>query len=298
MGQITRNDIAKHLLPGLQTAFHQAYRRAELQWQQLATVVNSRSSEETYAWMGQAPTMREFGAERIPKGLSEYKYTIINKKYENSIRVDRDALEDDQYGQIRIRVEDMADQAARLPEKLVFGLLSDGFSTVGYDGQYFFDTDHSEGASGTQSNKGTAALASASYGTSRQSISEFKDDSGEVLGLVGDTLVVPPGLETTARTMLNAEFVSDGTTTVSNIWRNSSKLIVSPYLKDANDWFLVVTTSVLKPIIFQDRTRVEFSALEQNSEHGFMRDAYHYGTRRRCNVGYGDWRMAYGSQVA
>lgn len=298
MGQITRGDIPKGLIAGLQTAFQRAYRRSDLNWQKIATVVNSTKSEETYAWLGQAPTMREFGAERIPKGLSEYSYTIKNKKYENSIRVDREALEDDQYGQLRIRVEELADQASRLPEKLVFQLLSDGFATVGYDGQYFFDTDHSEGASGTQSNKGTTALGSTSYGTARAAIAGFKDDSGETLGLVGDTLVVPPGLEQTARTMLNAEFVSDGTTTVSNIWRNSSNLIMSPYLKDANDWFLLVTNSVLKPIILQDRTPVEFTALEANSENGFMRDAYHYGTRRRLNVGYGDWRMAYGAQVA
>jgi phage major head subunit gpT-like protein len=298
MGQITRGDIPKGLIAGLQTAFQQAYRRPETQWQKLATVVNSNKSEETYAWLGQAPAMREFGAERIPKGLSEFSYTIKNKKYENSIRVDRDALEDDQYGQIKIRVQEMADVAARLPEKLVFQLLSSGFATVCYDGQYFFDTDHSEGSSGTQSNKGTTALSATSYGVARAAMGGFKDDQGDTLGLIGDTLVVPLGLEVTARTMLNSDFVSDGTTTINNIWKNSASLIVSPYLTDANDWFLVATNGVVKPIILQDRTPVEFTALEADSENGFFRDAYHYGTRRRLNVGYGDWRTAYGAQVA
>ena len=36
---------------------------------------------------------------------------------------------------------------------LLSTLIVNGATTVCYDGQYFFDTDHSEGASGTQSNK-------------------------------------------------------------------------------------------------------------------------------------------------
>ena len=297
MGQITKGDIPQGLIAGLQTAFQKAYARPTLQWQRIATVVPSNKASETYAWLGQAPSMREFGAERIPKGLSEYSYTITNKKYENSIRIDREALEDEQYGQLRVRVEELADKAARHPEKLVFELLSDGFTNLAYDGQFYFDTDHSEGASGTQSNKGTSAFSSTTYQTARTAIAGYKDDAGELLGLAGDLLVVPPGLEGTARNLLNADFVSDGTTTVSNIWKSSSDMIVAPFLKDTNDWFLLVTNGVMKPIIFQDRTPVEFTRLEQDSETGFMKDAWLYGTRRRCNVGYGDWRMGYGAAV-
>ena len=46
------------------------------------------------------------------------------------------------------------------------------------------------------------------------------------------------------------------------------------------------------------RREFEFEALEANSEEGFMRDRYLYGIRGRYNVGFGDWRCAYGSTGA
>lgn len=299
MGQITPNDLAKNLLPGLQTIFQKAYKDQPTVWQELATVVDSSKSSEDYAWLGQPPAMREFGAERIPKGLSEYTYTIRNKKYENSIRVDADALEDEQYGQVKARVQQLAQIASRFPEKLVMQLIRDGFTTLAYDGQYYFDTDHSEGLSGTQSNKGTTALASdgVAYAAARAAMANFKDDQGEPIGIRPNVLLVPPALEPTALKLINQDISVDGSVATSNIWKGSAKVITSPYLTDANDWFLFDTTQGLKPVIYQKRTDVKFTALEGESESGFMRDAYHYGTRLRANVGFSDWRLGFGASV-
>ena len=51
----------------------------------------------------------------------------------------------------------------------------------------------------------------------------------------------------------------------------------------------------MRAVILQMRREMEFNALEVNSETGFMRDKYLYGIRGRYNVGFGDWRTAYGS---
>lgn len=298
MGQITPNDLAKNLLPGLQTVFQKAYKEVPTVWQRLATVVDSNKASEDYAWLGQPPAMREFGAERIPKGLSEFTYTIRNKKYENSIRVDADALEDEQYGQIKTRVQQLAQVAARFPEKLVVQLIRDGFTTLCYDGQYFFDTDHSENNSGTQSNKGTTALDATAYGVARAAMANFKDDQGEPIGVIPDVLLVPPALEATAKRIVNQDISAEGSSSTTNIWKGTAEVLMSPYLTDATDWFLFDTKSGLKPVIYQKRTDVKFTALEENSESGFFRDAYHYGTRLRANVGFGDWRTGFGAAVA
>ena len=290
-------DIPKSLLKGLQTIFYKTYKAVPTYFQDVAMIVNSTAHQENYAWIGQAPQMREFGAERIPKGLSDFGFSIINKEFESSIRVKRTALEDDQTGQIRIRVEAMADKAAKYKDRLVFGLLELGISSACYDGANFFSASHSEGLSGTQSNYATVALSAAQYGVVRAAMMQFKDDSGDLCGITPSHLVVPPALEATARAILNADFISDGTTTVSNVWKGSAQLIVVPYLTDTNDWYLMDLTAPVKPIILQIRNDVEFSALERDSEQGFMRRDYLYGIYMRCNVGYGDWRYAFGSHV-
>lgn len=299
---IVKSDIPKLLEAGLRAVFFDAYESAVGDWEQIATVVPSEHDTEKYAWLGSVPKMREFKDERVPAGLLEHDYSIKNKTWEASIAVDRAALEDDQYGQIKLRVQNLADEARRHQDEIVFSLLKDGFSALCYDGQYFFDTDHSEGESGTQSNKGTSALSASSLQTAITAMSKFKDDKGRVMGIIPDTLVVPPDLKWTAMELLESIYAPETETgkteTRKNILRHALGLTVSPYLTDSNDWFLACTRRVVRPIIFQSRTPVEFSALEANSENGFMRDQYVYGVRARYNVGYGLWQCAYGASVS
>src|SRR5215217_4824202 len=107
MRQIVTSDLAKNLTPGLKTLFETGWRgQTDRQiWRQIATEVDSNLASETYAWLGSIPAVREWTDERIPKGLSEYNYTIRNKKWEVSVRVDAEVLEDEQYGQVKARVQ-------------------------------------------------------------------------------------------------------------------------------------------------------------------------------------------------
>ncbi|MDH7481144.1 MAG: Mu-like prophage major head subunit gpT family protein [Armatimonadota bacterium] len=299
---IVKSDIPKLLEAGLRAVFFDAYEAYRSDWERIATIVPSENDIEKYAWLGATPRMREFKDERIPAGLLEHDYSIKNKTWEASIAVDRAALEDDQYGQIRLRIQGLADEARRHQEELVFGLLRDGFNTLCYDGQFFFDTDHSDGESGTQSNKGTSALSASSLQAAFTAMMKFKDDQGKPMGIIPDTLVVSPDLKWTAMELLGSIYAPDSevgkTETRKNVLKGALDLIVSPYLTDSNDWFLLCTKRVIKPVIFQSRIPIEFAALEANSENGFMRDRYVYGVRARYNVGFGLWQLAYGSQVS
>jgi phage major head subunit gpT-like protein len=74
--------------------------------------------------------------------MTQYDYTIQNKEYEGTVGVPRVKIEDDQYGVYTPLMEEMGNAAARHPDELLFALVLLGASTVCYDGQYFFDTDH------------------------------------------------------------------------------------------------------------------------------------------------------------
>lgn len=298
---VVKSDIPRLLEAGLKAIFFDAYEASPGDWERVATTVPSEHDTEKYAWLGSVPRMREFKDERVPAGLLEHDYSIRNRTWESSISVDRAALEDDQYGQVKIRVQSLAEESRRHQDELVFGLLKDGFSTICHDSQYFFDTDHAEGESGAQSNKGADALSSASLQDAVTKMSKFKDDRGKSLGMAPDTLVVPPDLKWTAMELTDSVFavdaVSGKTDTRKNVLAGSMGVIVSPYLTDTSDWFLLCTRRAVRPIIFQLRIPIEFAALEGSSENGFMRDQFIYGVRARYNTGFGLWQTAFGSQV-
>lgn len=298
MGQVVTSDLVKSVSRGLKTLFMTTVNEGyQPMWDQIATRVESDGPNETYAWLGESPGMREWKDERQAVGLTEYSYTISNKKFESTLGVDRTALEDEQYGQIRLRVQELAGKARIHYDKIVADALET--NGVASDGQNLIDTDHSTGASGTQSNKGTTALSATSFNAGRVALAGLKDDQGEKIGARATILMVPPDLEGTARSLLNAEMVSDGSGAgITNVWRGAATLLVNPWLTDANNWYLIDGTQTIKPLLLQIRTPIEFSSLTNDSEPGFMRDVFYYGTRARHNVGYGRWQSIYGAIVA
>ena len=270
-------------------------------WTRLAMHFASSQESETYRWLGMVPQVREWVGGRRIKPLRSQGVTIVNKTWEATIRVDADEQRRDKTGQIMVRINELARRVATHPNKLLTTLLSGGEAAACYDGQYFFDTDHSEGDSGTQSNKGTSALDASALQVAITAMMKYKDDKGKLLGIVPDLLVVPPDLQWTAMELLESTYWPGSQANhkmANNVLKGKLDLLVSPYLTDTTDWFVFSTKGIIKPMILQSRAPVEFAALEGDSESGFMRDQYIYGVRARYNVGYGLWQMAYASQVA
>lgn len=124
------------------TVFQRGFDNAASQWDQVATRVPSTTLIEDYGWIGQIPGMREWVGDRHIHNLSMHEYSIKNKSFELTVGVERERVEDDQYGIYSPMMESMGFEARIHPDKLVFALLAAGFATACYDGQYFFDTDH------------------------------------------------------------------------------------------------------------------------------------------------------------
>lgn len=63
-------------------------------------------------------------------------------------------------------------------------------------------------------------------------------------------------------------------------------------------WYLLDTSRVIKPLIFQERKKPNLVAMtDQNDEQRFSGNIFRYGADLRCNVGFGFWQMAYKSQA-
>lgn len=130
------------LYQGFNGAFQRGHGQHESQYQRVATVVPSSTREEKYAWLGKLPNVREWIGDRVVHGLAQHDYAIQNKSFEATIGVDREAIEDDQYGVYAPLFEEFGRSVAAHPDQLAWNMLAAGFATACYDGQYFFDTDH------------------------------------------------------------------------------------------------------------------------------------------------------------
>ena len=64
-------------------------------------------------------------------------------------------------------------------------------------------------------------------------------------------------------------------------------------------WYLLDCSKVLKPFIFQERTKPELEMKfdPSTSDSVFKSDRFEWGIRYRCNVGFGFWQLARKSQA-
>lgn len=139
------------LSTSLSAAFTRGVGRVTPQYRSVATVVPSTGASNTYGWLDDLPGIKEWVSTRQLAELKQMGYSITNKTWESSIKVKREHVEDDQLGQYSIIADQFGRSVTTFPDSLVFKLLCDGFKTLCFDGQYFFDTDHPVG-SGTASN--------------------------------------------------------------------------------------------------------------------------------------------------
>jgi phage major head subunit gpT-like protein len=268
----------------------------------------SDQETEEYAWLGQVPGMREWVGGRNAKGLRDQSYKIRNKEFESTIEFLVKELRRDKTGQIEMRISEHVNRADAHWAKLLSTLLTNGESQVCYDGQYFFDTDHTEGDSGTQDNDLTCAAATGTTPTAAemstaifsaiQAILGFKDDQGEPMNASASQflVMVPTALMQVTAAALSDTIIVDGSTSRTNTLVNTDKFSVSfdvnPYLTDATKFYVFRTDSHVPPLIRQEEEPVEVSAIAEGSELEFTYKKHQYGLYTSRAAGYGFWQFA------
>jgi phage major head subunit gpT-like protein len=127
---------------GFKTSFQGGLAMASTMHTRVATPVPSTTKEQKYGWLGKIPNVREWIGARAVQNLQQHDYAITEKPWELTIGVDRDDIETDNLGIYTPLFTEMGQSTGAHWDQLVFALLKAGFSTVCYDGQNYFDTDH------------------------------------------------------------------------------------------------------------------------------------------------------------
>lgn len=276
----------------------------------------SDQDSETYKWLGQTPAMREWVGGRNAKGFTENGITIENKHYEATLEVLVREARRDKTGQVMVRVRELAQRANAHWAKLLSTLILNGPSTVCYDGQFFFDTDHSEGSSGTQSNDisvDISALATTNHGSvtapsvgemreailqGARQITSFVDDQGEPMNENASEflVMVPNSLMHVAAAAVQLPMVDSGEANIIPAYDGMRFRVASNVRLDAGGWtdeFAVFRTDgSVAPFIRQEEQGIRMSAKAEGSEYEFDNDAWQFGIDTWRNVGYGYWQKA------
>lgn len=277
----------------------------------VSNLFDSNQESETYKWLGMAPAMREWIGGRQAKGFRTDGITIVNKNFEATLEVLVDEIRRDKTGQVMVRVRELAERTNAHWASLLSALLIAGESTACYDGQFFFDTDHSEDDSGSQSNDITSDITTTTAPTSGEmetailksieAILGFKDNQGEPMneGARMFEVMVPVPFMSSAAGAIGSQIIVDSSTSRSNriltlgsLGGFQVALRVNPRLTWTTKFATFRADGQTKALIRQEEEGVTMSAIAEGSELEFKERKHLYGVKAIRNVGYGYWQRA------
>lgn len=299
MARFDYTDAAKSVLPGMRTEFMRAYDAATTDWTKIAQKVPSTQKIETYPRIVGTGGPHEWTDERIPGGGEEHYFQVTNKDYAVEIRISRDMLRYNNYGQINMLTASKGAQMASYIDQLTFELLAAAGTTatyIGDDDTYIVDTAHEEGASGSQSNKTTTALSHATLSAARVAGMNIKDAAGKPLPIIFNQLVVPPALVETATRLVGTAKLPGGIDQDVNWNYGTLDVIPNPYLSDTNDCFLLCTNRSIMPMLWQEfEGPTPVYVLDDQLKKAKFVD---YGSDMTGRASFTDWRLIHGFIVS
>jgi phage major head subunit gpT-like protein len=279
----------------------------------ISMAFDSTQESETYDWLGMTPAMHEWLGGRQAKGLRDNGITIDNKHFEVTLDVLVEDIRRDKTGQIMVRVDEMAARSVQHWNALLSTLLINAETALCYDGQAFFDTDHSEGDSGTITNDlavGDYSQLNVTTETNPtanemadcllkviQHMFSFKDDQGEPMNEDAKSFLVMvpvPFLGATLSAVKNQNLATATglrdnplPTTEWNI-----QVAVNPRLTWTTKFAVFRTDARVKPLIRQVEFDSGLKAIAEGSELEFNQGLWRFGVDAWRNVGYGYWQLA------
>lgn len=280
-----------------------------LWWKMIAEEVPSTSDSQAYFVDHMIPRLREWVGARIVRGIKREAVTVVNKKYEGTIGIPVDEIDDDTYALRTSSMDALGRAAALWPNDLILQAIIDT-TTTWIDGQPFFNGSHplerQDAAASTQSNLHTAmALTAANYGTVRGRMRSLKGEDGQPLGIGRGRkllLVVPQALEDTGNRIVSADTAgyllnTSSTASDSNIYKGSADVLVLPELDatSTTTWFLLDPMSPIKPFLFQRRLSPNAVVIKDRptDDNVFDEDQVLFGVKGRGNYAYGLWQAAH-----
>lgn len=269
---ITTGSSPKALREGIRTWFNVGYNQNPLYVEKLFDKVKStRAYEEdvslaSFTLAVEKPEGGQIAYQSEKQGIL---VRTQHKGYALGFIITHEAKVDNKYAEV------FTDRTARLGRafretKEITGhaIYNNAFSAVRStgDGVALCSTSHPLAYGGTWSNRlaSDADFAETSLETMLIQISKAKDDEGHQIALKAKRLIIPSELQFEAQRVLKSQLsttiVSSTNTNAINAFNNLGiDVVSSPYLTDADAWFLMTNTQTGKGLVHFVREEISFN---------------------------------------
>ena len=300
---ISRAQLLKELLPGLNALFGLEYARYGEQHKEIYEIESSeRSFEEETKLSGfaAAAVKNEGSAIAYDNAQEAWTARYNHETIALGFSLTEEAIEDNLYDSLSARyTKGLARAMSYTKQVKAAAVLNNGFSAayVGGDGVALFSSAHPlvNGATNSNIPSTPADLNETSLEAAVIQIAQWTDERGLLIAAKPKKLIVPPALQFVATRLLETEQRVGTTDNDINALKNNGSIpegyTINNFLTDNNAWFL--TTDVpngLKHFVRQ--------SLVTSSDTDFDTGNMRYKARERYSFGWSDPLGMYGSSGA
>jgi len=297
---ISRAQLLKELLPGLNALFGMEYARYGEEHKEIyETESSERSFEEETKLSGfsAAPVKNEGSAIAYDNAQEAFTARYNHETIALGFAITEEAIEDNLYDSLSARyTKGLARAMAYTKQVKAAATLNNGFSAAypGGDGVALFSTAHPLVGGGTNSNTPAtqADLNETSLEAAVIQIAAWTDERGLLIAAKPRKLIIPPTLMFVATRLLETELRVGTNNNDINALKNNGSIpegyTVNHYLTDVNAWFL--TTDV--PNGLKHFVRMP---LENKMDGDFDTGNVRYKARERYSFGWSDPLGIFGS---
>jgi hypothetical protein len=302
---ISRAQLLKELLPGLNALFGLEYKRYGEEHQEIyETESSERSFEEETKLSGfsAAPVKNEGNSIAYDNAQEAWTARYTHETIALGFSLTEEAVEDNLYDTLSARyTKALARGMAYTKQVKAANVLNNGFNSNGSynggDGVPLFSASHPLVTGGVNSNIPTtpADLNETSLENAVIQIAAWTDERGLLIAAKPRKLVVPPALQFVATRLLETELRVGTADNDINALKNNGSIpegyAINHFLTDSNAWFL--TTDVPNGMKHFVRTPLATS-MDGDFDTGNVR----YKARERYSFGWSDPLGMYGSAGA
>lgn len=287
--------------PSFRAIFNETEREFQTMYDKIFHIQNSNKAFEkdtSLSGIGQLEETPELGAIPYEDATPGWDVTYVHRKFAKGRMVSQEMIDDEKFNMIAKLPRSLANAKMRTYEQAAADVFNYGFTAgggglaafTGGDAKALFATDHVNRAGDvTQSNRITTALSQTSLQTVVSAMKTRKDSKNQIIAYQPDTLLVPTGLEFTARTILETTQVVGSANNDINPIKGALNLVVWPFLTSSTAWFVL------------DSKAHELNFFKRKDEgvkgpvYDFDNEAAKWKAVCRFSVGFSGWEGVYGS---
>jgi phage major head subunit gpT-like protein len=299
---ISRAQLLKELLPGLNGLFGLEYKRYPEEHKEIFSIEKSdRSFEEEVklSGFGSAPVKTEGQSIQYDTAQEAFTSRYTHETIALGFAITEEAVEDNLYESLSKRyTKALARAMAYTKQVKAAAILNNAFDAnfKGGDGKPLLATDHPLTGGGTNSNRPAVAvdLNETSLEDAVIKIAAWTDERGLLIAAKPQKLVIPPALQFVATRLLKTEGRVGTADNDLNALKHHGSIpgwCINHWLTDTDAWFL--TTDVPNGLKMFNRASLK-TGMDGDFDTGNVR----YKARERYSFGWSDPLGMYGSPGA